>query len=102
MIQDSADLQLFGAFDHLLEAEGKTDHMRVGNEVKATWLRFINGQDPWNGAFEGIAATFTIDGTGYGTTEQARGWSEERRHRMDRLSKVDFLQLVEVATVVFP
>jgi hypothetical protein len=36
---------------HLLEAEGKGEHLRVGEEIKSTWSGFIYGRDPWKNAF---------------------------------------------------
>ena len=76
--------------------------MRVSDEIKSAWLRFIIGKDPWDHAFEGTAASFNLDAVAYGPLAQSRGWTEARLERMERLKKVDFLRFVEIATTVFP
>jgi len=64
-------------------------------EIKARWVKFICGHDPWASAFDGNAATF-------GSPASSREWDTARLHRLERVKKLGFSKIVQIATIVFP
>jgi hypothetical protein len=85
-----------------LRKDGKEDDLRLGDRMRTAWLRFIYGDEPWEGASRGMSASFDTSGVTVGPMRQARGNDDDRRRRLAVLRQLGFENIVQIATRVFP
>jgi len=100
--EGKTERQVFGNFDQFLEAEGMSEHLRVGQEIRNAWLDFVRGQEPWQSCFDGTAVTFGMNGMVPQGFDQCRGWSEKRRQRLSDLQALGVDRVTQVCTVLYP
>ncbi len=70
--------------------------------MRAAWVAFVHGEAPWKGAFSGTCATFGKDAVMKGPKKGVRGDDVERKHRLEILRELGYVNIIQIATRVFP
>lgn len=70
--------------------------------MRSAWIKFVYGEQPWDGAFDGLSSRFGREATVLVPQDAVRQWSEARKDRLKQLAEFGIGNIVRIATKVFP